>query len=153
VLDPRSCVAYLTIEHAGPFDEPLREGVGAHVFGCDVCQEACPFNRTQPPPEHETAPFAPQELWRGSLETLLSMTEEAWRGAVLGSPLRRASAARMIRNAVTALANEGDTRHLAAIEALASSHPDEGVRSHAAWAAGKLRGIEAGDVQRGTGAG
>ena len=150
MLDPRKCIAYLTIEHAGAFDESLREQVGEHVFGCDVCQDVCPFNRTRPAPEATTRPFAPREAWKAPLATLLDAREDGWGELSRGTPLRRASAARLVRNALTVVANQRRTEHLPTVDRLAREHADEGVRSHASWAAGKLRGSEAEVVQPGS---
>lgn len=140
VLDARRCVSYLTIEQRGPMAAELREGVGAHLFGCDDCQDACPFNRTRPPPPEHTARWAPHPRWRElSLEALLEVDEERWLALREGTPLRRATLAGLVRNAVTALANQGATEALPAIERLAREHEDPAVREHAAWAAARLR--------------
>lgn len=118
VLDARRCVSYLTIEHPGPIDEPLRRGVGDRIFGCDDCQEVCPFNRTAPPPRAETAHFAPDPRWRAaSPEAILAMDPHAWEALAQGSPLARPGWERMARNAAIVLGNVGERRHLPVLRA------------------------------------
>jgi epoxyqueuosine reductase len=139
VLDPRRCVSYLTIEHRGSVPPPLREGVGAHLFGCDDCQTACPFNAgagaRAPARTDDGDPFAPLERWsRLRLEDLLCLDEAAWRTVSEGTPLRRAGRAGLARNAAIVLGNAGDARALPALRACAATHDDPIVREAAAWA-------------------
>jgi epoxyqueuosine reductase len=142
VLDTRRCIAFLTIEREGPVPEPLREGVGDRLFGCDVCQDVCPFNRTQPGPPERSELFAPLERWRSmSPADLLSLGEEAWPSVSEGTPLRRPGAAGLLRNAITVIANQGRADLLPALRALAASHADAAVREHARWACGRLEEV------------
>ncbi|HKQ69616.1 MAG TPA: tRNA epoxyqueuosine(34) reductase QueG [Polyangiaceae bacterium] len=137
VLDPRRCISYLTIELRGEMPEPLRAGVGEHLFGCDVCQDVCPYNRR--PTEQKKPRYAPLPRWREtSLESLTSLDEATFRSLAEGSPLKRATREGLARNAVTVLANQRDVRHRPTLEALASEHPDEAVRAHAAWGLARL---------------
>ncbi|HEU4538470.1 MAG TPA: tRNA epoxyqueuosine(34) reductase QueG, partial [Polyangiaceae bacterium] len=139
VLDARRCVAYLSIEHRGPIDEGLRPGLGGHLFGCDVCQEVCPFNAGRSAAAASSEAFAPLPAWRSlGPEGLLELEPGAWDRLAEHSPLRRAGEAGLVRNAITVLANAGRAAELApALERLAASHPDAGVREHAAWALGR----------------
>ncbi len=148
VLDARRCVAYLSIELRGPVDEGLRPLMGEHLFGCDACQEACPFNATRPPAAASTEPFAPLPAWReAGVEALLELAPGAWDELADASPLKRAGEAGLVRNAITVLANAGRAAECApAFERLAAGHADAGVREHAAWALG--RGREAGELER-----
>jgi epoxyqueuosine reductase len=139
VLDPRRCVAYLTIEHRDPIDPTLRVGVGEHLFGCDDCQTACPFNastaggRAPPPP----ARFAPHPSWTsGALEDLLDLDEGAWRRRVEGSPVHRATREGLARNVAIVLGNIG--RKSEALEAAAAASPSPVVREAAGWALGRI---------------
>ena len=101
-LDARRCISYLTIEHRGDIDESLHAGIGGWLFGCDVCQEVCPWNRHAPPSsEPALAAGAPPD----SPETLVGMTEEAFRERFRGSALKRARRAGLVRNARIVLAN------------------------------------------------
>jgi epoxyqueuosine reductase len=98
-LDARRCISYLTIELRGPVPEDLRAGVGGHVFGCDICQEVCPWN-SRAPVSAETA-FAPREI--PPLEDLARMTEDEFREFARGTPLTRPKYAGFARNTANAL--------------------------------------------------
>ena len=146
VLDPRRCVAYLTIEHRSAIAPDLREGMGTHVFGCDDCQTVCPFNAgvgarapARAGPDEAADPFAPLERWsRLRLEDLLSLDDAGWRALSEGTPLRRAGRAGLARNAAIALGNAGDARALPALRACASTHDDPVVRDAATWAVERI---------------
>jgi len=101
VLDPRRCISYLTIEQReAPADE-LREAIGEHLFGCDDCQQVCPFNRTAQPTPERTEPFHPHARWGDlGLDDLVALDEEAWDEVSQGTPLRRARRSGVARNAV-----------------------------------------------------
>jgi epoxyqueuosine reductase len=102
VLDPRKCIAYLTIEDAAG----NRTGAGEHLFGCDDCQSVCPFNRTAPPNEEATKQFRPLPAWQDiGLEDLVRLDEAAFFKLTLGSPLRRATRAGLARSAATVAAS------------------------------------------------
>lgn len=138
VLDARRCIAYLTIEQRGAPEEALREGIGEHLFGCDVCQEVCPFNRTAAPEEQRTAPFRPLERWREiGLDDLVGTSEEAWAELSTGTPLKRAGRGGLARNAAIVAANRlrsgrGGAEERRAIE-LSAAHDDAEVRAIGAW--------------------
>ena len=140
VLDPRRCIAYLTIEHRSPIPEALRDGVGEHLFGCDDCQTVCPFNASARPRDPAaTLPFAPHARWAElEIEELLSADAAHWGRLSAGSPVHRATPDGLARNAAIALGNRGDRGALAALRAAAASHPSEIVRDAASWAARKL---------------
>jgi epoxyqueuosine reductase len=138
VLDARRCIAYLTIEHRGPIPDELRPGVGAWVFGCDVCQDVCPWNR-RAPVAGEPA-FAPRG--HPPIAELLALGEPAYLDSFRGSPLKRARREGLARNAAVALGNEGGAEDVPAL-AKALGHADPTVRGHAAWALGRIGGAEA----------
>ena len=101
-LDARRCISYLTIEHRGEIDASLHAGIGDWLFGCDVCQEVCPWNRHAPPGRDlEVAAAAPPV----EPETLVAMTEDDFRERFRGSALKRARRAGLARNARIVLAN------------------------------------------------
>ena len=136
VVDARRCVAYLTVEHRGFVPRDLRRGVGRWLFGCDACQEACPWTR-----------FARIEA-AGRVETLkvptvldaagfLALDEAGFKAAYAGTALMRAGRARMARNAAIVLGNLGDPAAGRVLTA-ALRDPEPVVRGHAAWALGML---------------
>ena len=135
VLDARRCIAYLTIEHRGPIPTDLRPGIGAWTFGCDVCQDVCPWNR-RAPATGETA-FAPRR--HPPLAELLALDEAAYLEGFRGSPLKRARRGGLARNAAIALGNAGTPGDVPALRG-ALGHAEPTVRGHAAWALGRIGG-------------
>jgi epoxyqueuosine reductase len=134
VLDARRCISYLTIEHRGDIAGELAEQIGEWVFGCDVCQEVCPWNRkAEPAREPALGPSGPF----GALETLLELDSEAFRARFRGSALTRAKRAGLLRNAAIVLANRGERRATGALNR-ALGDEDAVVRHAAAWALEKL---------------
>jgi epoxyqueuosine reductase len=99
-LDARRCIAYLTIEHRGPIPDEFHAPIGDWLFGCDVCQEVCPWNR-HAPPARRTAPATPPP----PPEVLVAMTDAEFRERFQGSPLKRARREGLARNAAIVLAN------------------------------------------------
>jgi epoxyqueuosine reductase len=142
-LDARKCISYLTIEQDGAIPEPLRSGVGSWLFGCDACQDVCPFNKTAPASEQQTAAFAPHPRWdEQSAEALLVIDEDDFRRYAEGSPIKRAGRAGMARNAAVVLGNVGGRQHLPVLEQAHSAHESEIVREAAGWAVTQIRGRE-----------
>lgn len=140
VLDARRCVAYLTIEAREVAPEPLRAGIGERVFGCDTCQDVCPFNAGRGSAA-DPRPFTPHtRLAEVSLEALASLDERAFDALREGSPMGRPGRDGLRRNAVIALGNRGDhgesTR--AVLEGLRAD-PSAAVREAAAWALDRRR--------------
>jgi epoxyqueuosine reductase len=135
-LDARLCISYLTIEKRGDIPEPLRAAMGRHVFGCDICQDVCPWNRKAP---STSAPeFQPREsLVNPALEWLAEMQTEEFRNSFRGSPIRRAKLSGLRRNAVVAMGNSDDEKFAATLKRL-SEDPDPVVAEHARWAAARL---------------
>jgi epoxyqueuosine reductase len=127
-LDSRRCISYLTIELRGPIPEEHRAGVGEHVFGCDICQDVCPWNSKAP--VTADAAFRAENI---SLEELGNLSPEDFRHRFRASPLSRAKYAGMLRNAAVAMANAGVERYAGVLATLAK-HPDAVVREHAEWA-------------------
>jgi epoxyqueuosine reductase len=138
VMEARRCISYLTIEHRGPIPPELRAAIGNRIYGCDICQEVCPFNGAKfAEPTAEPA-FAPRpETARPDLVALMAMDEEGWDRFSRGTAIRRARRAGFLRNVAVALGNWGApeaesplVRALDDAEAL--------VRGHAAWALGRI---------------
>lgn len=139
VLDARRCVSYLTIEHPGAVPHELRAGIGARVFGCDVCQEVCPFNRTAPPPREGTRDFAHDGRWSGhDLSSLLALDEAGFARLTAGSPTARPGREGLARNAAVVLGNVGGRRHLPVLQRAAREDPSETVREAATWALARI---------------
>lgn len=139
VLDPRRCVSYLTIEHRSAIDPELREGVGAHLFGCDDCQTVCPFNASaRASAKGASARFAPHPSWsEASLENLLDLDEDRWQRLVEGSPVHRATREGIVRNALIVLGNTGNSEE--AVKCVAERGETPVVAEAASWALQKLR--------------
>ncbi len=133
-LDSARCISYLTIEQRGPIDEPLRTGMGTHIFGCDDCQDICPFNRTSPPPPEATEPFAPDPRLAIEAAELLAMDDARFGEWALGSPLKRPGREGMARNAAIVLGNTKERKHLPVLREAARAHDSEIVREAASWA-------------------
>jgi epoxyqueuosine reductase len=136
-LQAERCISYLTIEHRGPIAEELRPRMGSWVFGCDICQEVCPYNaspRGKPCtwPEFEPRPIPP-------LEELVTIDDEGFRNTFKGSPVKRAKRRGLARNAAIALANLGDENAVPKLREAAQSDPEPLVRETAEWALRQLR--------------
>jgi epoxyqueuosine reductase len=110
VLDARRCISYLTIELRGAIPVELREPMGRHVFGCDICQDVCPWNHRAPATalaNFEPRRIAPHSLFSPDLEWLISLTEEEFRQVFRGSPVKRTKWRGLVRNVCIALGNSG----------------------------------------------
>ncbi len=143
VLDARRCISYLTIEYRGWIPLELRPLMGAHVFGCDICQRVCPFNASSklPAPPAELEPKAARS--DVDLMALLEMTSGDYRRLVAGSAMRRASRQQLQRNAAVALGNVGGQDSVSALIRALTHSTYALVRGHAAWALGRIGGTEA----------
>lgn len=134
VLDASKCVAYLTIENRGPVPEALRPGVGDRVFGCDVCQEVCPWNRFEKPgrflPE-------PREALAVPLEELAGLDAAAFKRRFRDLPVSRAKRRGLIRGVLLAMGNSGLERFRPALQAFAAD-PDEMIAEAARWSLARL---------------
>lgn len=137
-LDSTKCISYLTIEKRGtlPEDDELRSGMGRHVFGCDICQDVCPWNRKAPATNADELQ-AREELVNPALDWLAEMSAEEFRRTFRGSPVRRAKLAGLRRNAAIAIGNSGERKFLPLLEKLAGDE-DDLVAESAAWAHRKL---------------
>lgn len=137
VLDARRCISYLTIELKGPIPPALRPLVGTHIFGCDICQDVCPYN-TKVKPTREAA-FHPREgLHAPELIPLLGLTQADFTARFRGSPILRAKRKGFLRNVCVALGNLGRPEAVGPLAWTLREDPDALVRSHAAWALGRI---------------
>ncbi len=142
LLDARRCLAYLTIELCGPIPRELRPHLGNRIFGCDLCQEVCPWNRRFARSTTEPAFQPGLEATAPRLLALMSLDEGGFRRSFQGRAIRRARRRGLLRNVAVALGNWGDP---AAVPALAHALHDAEplVRGHAAWALGRINTGEA----------
>jgi epoxyqueuosine reductase len=147
VLDARRCISYLTIELRGAIPAELRERMGRHVFGCDICQDVCPWNHRAPVTalaNFEPRRVAPHSLYSPDLEWLISLTKEEFREVFRGSPVKRTKWRGLVRNACVALGNSGlragDPRYeeIRARLAQLAAAGDAMVAEHAQWALNRL---------------
>jgi epoxyqueuosine reductase len=135
-MDATRCISYLTIEHRGPIDASLMEGMGRQIFGCDICQDVCPWNRKSPVGlDTELEPRA--ELVNPSLNWLAQIDEGQFEQLFNGSPVRRAGFQGLRRNVAIAMGNSGMDRFAPVLEQWAKA-ADEGLRAAAQWALTKL---------------
>ena len=136
-MDATRCISYLTIEHKGPVTEELMSGMGRQVFGCDICQDVCPWNRKAPiSADTEMEPRA--ELVNPTLDWLGSLDEQSFEQHFNGSPVRRAGFNGLRRNIAIAMGNSGLSRFTPFLDDWAAA-ADDGLRTAARWAVQKLR--------------
>lgn len=150
VMDARRCIAYLTIELRGPIPEEFREATGDLVFGCDICQDVCPWNRKSP--RTDIAEFQPrklgnseQSLFHPELEWLAGLSEEQFREMFRGSAMKRAKWRGIVRNACNALGNArlrqdgSDSERVATLLQRLAANEDTGVAESAKWALARIK--------------
>ena len=141
VMDARRCISYLTIELRGTIPRDLRGPIGNRVFGCDICQEVCPWNESFARAATEEAYTARDDLDGPALMDLalrlLGTDDAGFREAFRDSPLSRAGRAGLLRNICVALGNWSDPEAVPVL-ADALSDRDAVVRGHAAWALGEI---------------
>jgi epoxyqueuosine reductase len=136
-MDAARCIAYLTIEKKGDIDVSLRPLMGRQVFGCDICQDVCPWNRKAPIAVSGALPARP-ELVNPALDWLASLDGPAFNRAFRGSPLERTRRKRVLRNVAIAMGNSGSSDFLEQLDAWAAGE-DLVLAEAAGWAAQRLR--------------
>jgi epoxyqueuosine reductase len=137
-LDATRCISYLTIELKGAIPEAQRESVGRHVFGCDICQDVCPWNRRrrhQAGPEFEARPG----LVAPDLAELAGLDPAAFAARFRRNPVKRTRRRGLLRNVAVAMGNSGEARFRPLLERLLDDE-DPLVQEHAAWALARLAG-------------
>jgi epoxyqueuosine reductase len=135
-MDATRCISYLTIEHRGPIVPELMEGTGRQVFGCDICQDVCPWNRKAPISADQGLKTR-AELVNPTLEWLAALEEADFDRTFNGSPVRRAGFAGLRRNVAVAMGNSGVRAFGPRLREWAAS-ADAGVRAAAQWALDRL---------------
>lgn len=141
VLDARRCISYLTIEHRGPVPIELRNGLGEWWYGCDICQEVCPWNRHADPQNSAIEPAALQPAI--SLEQIIAIEEPEFRQRFRKTPMWRAKRVGAVRNALYVIGNQKDPAMIPGLERLLAAESDETIRGAAAWALGEIGGQSA----------
>ena len=137
VVDSRRCISYLTIELRGPIPVEFRRAIGDRIFGCDDCQDVCPWNRFAEKVEEPRLAPSPDGLHTETLVELLRLTPEQFRLRTRRSAIRRAGYAGFLRNVAVALGNTGGPGAFDALKE-ALDHPEPLVRGHAAWGLARL---------------
>jgi epoxyqueuosine reductase len=147
VLDATKCISYLTIESKGAIPEALRPMIGELIYGCDICQDVCPWNEKFSTALPDGSPFVPRAALgmsdrgikdaRTLARELLAMPDDEFRVAFRGSPMKRARLRGLKRNVAVVLGNAGTTEDVPALT-LALDDPDPLVHEHAAWALDRL---------------
>ena len=149
VLDARRCISYLTIELRSNVPEEFREQIGRHVYGCDICQEVCPYNREAP--VTNLADFEPRQfpdgeiLFEPRLEWLAGMSEEEFQEKFRGSAMKRTKWRGLVRNACIALGNgklrPGSAEHGRVVELLErnAESPESAIAVSARWALSRIQ--------------
>jgi epoxyqueuosine reductase len=137
-MDASRCIAYLTIEHKGAIAPELMAGLGRQVFGCDICQDVCPWNRRASASADSELVVRP-ELVNPALEGLAAMDEAAFEKEFNGSPVRRAGFVGFRRNVAIAMGNSRLDRFAPWLEKWTGA-ADDGLRTAARWALDRLRG-------------
>lgn len=140
-VDARLCISYLTIEHKGVVPRELRAPIGDWLFGCDLCLDACPWNRFAPPARE--ARLHARELDGWTLERFLGLTEAGFFELFAESPIRRADREGFVRNVCIVLGNRRDDRAVPALARTLEHDISPLVRLHAAWALGRIGGTAA----------
>ena len=141
-LDARRCLSYLTIEVKGAIPEEFRPALveaGNRIYGCDICQEVCPFNLRRSAPTVEPVYQSREVTDMPQLTELLLLSEEEFRAKFKGSAVKRAKRRGLLRNAAAALAQSDAPEAIAALEYAAANDSEPLVREHAAWALEKTR--------------
>ncbi|MEE3335805.1 MAG: tRNA epoxyqueuosine(34) reductase QueG [Candidatus Latescibacterota bacterium] len=147
VLDARRCISYLTIELLGPIPRHLRSSMGEWIFGCDICQDVCPWNRRAPTPVVEDL-TSRMELATPDLLELLELDDEGFRRRFRNHPIKRTKRAGLLRNVAVAIGNVGGDSCVPVLARVLSHEPAALVRGHVAWALGNIGSQDAFDTLR-----
>ena len=144
VLDSRLCVSYVTIELREKIPIELRDKMGNNVFGCDICQDICPWNRRAKVTNEPS--FQPRDgFYNPELSSLIKLTNEGFRSIFKGNPVKRAKRKGFFRNVLVAMGNSGLREFIPDIKG-ALNDKDPMVRVHAAWALWKLEGEDSNKI-------
>jgi epoxyqueuosine reductase len=135
-MDASRCISYLTIEKRGEIPEELRAGIGRNVFGCDICQDVCPWNRKAPAglwPQLQSRP----DLINPALDWLASLDKDGFKRVFRRSPVERTKLKGLRRNVAIAMGNSREAKYVPSLESWLDDE-DEAVRDSAAWAIARI---------------
>jgi epoxyqueuosine reductase len=139
-LDTRLCISFLTIEEKGLIPENLRSAIGGWIFGCDICQQVCPWNLRFAVPTTDSAFQSRPFLDQPDPRKFLALTPDTWRNPLRNSPLLRSKRRGLVRNAAIVTGNTRDAAAVPYLNTLLNDDPELLVRAHAAWALGRIGG-------------
>lgn len=137
LIEPRLCISYLTIEHRGPIPIEMRPRLGNWIFGCDICQEVCPWNADAHREADANDDLAP------SLEAVMGLDDDGFRRLYGRGAIRRTKRRGLLRNAAIVLGNSGNPAAVPILARSLAEEPEPIVRAHAAWGLGRLGGADA----------
>ena len=137
-IDANRCISYLTIENRGSIPRELRSLIGNWVFGCDICQQICPWNKFAAQRDSKTVLEYKPELAFPDLLREIQITADEFKLKYQNTPILRAKHRGYLRNIVVALGNSGDENAAAPLEDIVVHHPDAMIRAHACWALGQI---------------
>jgi len=143
-LDSRKCISYLTLEYKGIIPREFRKAIGNRIFGCDICQEVCPWNRNTKPTKEKD--FFPRKMrTTPNLQDLMLLSDNEFRNLFKNSPIKRIKRQRFLRNVAIAIGNSSEPLFISTlIEALKDNEPL--VRVHVAWALGEYKSTKVKDA-------
>ena len=139
ILDSNRCISYLTIELKEDIPTELRPLLGNWIYGCDECQEICPWVRRYSQPTRETFLQYDPEQVAPKLLDLIELDDVTFRKRFKGSPIKRVKRRGLLRNVAVALGNWGSPKALSALESVAASDPESLIREHASWAINQIK--------------
>ena len=142
-IDAPTCISFLTIEERGPIPREIRSKMGNWVYGCDVCQEVCPYTVAAKQADDAELMAASLSNAYPSLHWLLGMTDKEFGDTYFGTPVPRTKRRGLARNAAIALGNVGSDADVPVLTRAMETHDEPLVRGHAAWALGQLGGAAA----------
>ncbi len=147
-VDSRKCISYWTIEAKNAIPAELRPLHADWIFGCDICQQVCPYNNTFAKPSEAPAFQLRSSLETATLDYILNLDPHNWRRDFISSPLLRSKRRGLLRNAAVVAGNTSDRRYVTRLISLLEQDPEPLVRAHTAWALGRIRSSKALDSLR-----
>lgn len=146
IIDSSRCISYLTIENKNEIPYKYRKEIGNNIFGCDICQDVCPWNRKSP--VTDSKPFLPRKgLFQPELEYLLKLDQKTFSEIFKNSPVKRAKRRGLIRNVLVAIGNTKDSKYADLLRDLIKDE-DALIRRHAVWALWMVQGKKCLDLLR-----